>query len=88
MQPGSRSPRAAACDHAIDHGINCLTYECGNESEIVEKVNSLKSDPDMAREIARKARSDVVSKFNQKAMAKRICEFVREIFSTKGRLKN
>jgi glycosyltransferase involved in cell wall biosynthesis len=65
-----------------------LTYECGNESEIVEKVNSLISDPDMAREIARKARSDVLSRFNEKAMAKRICEFVREVFSAKGRLKN
>jgi len=42
----------------------------------------------MAREIAQKARSDVLSQFNEKAMAKRMCEFVREIFSTKGRLKN
>lgn len=71
-----------------EDGINCLTYECGNESEIVEKVNYLLSDPDMAREIARKARSDVLSKFNEKAMAKRISEFVSEIFSAKARLKN
>ena len=71
-----------------EDGINCLTYECGSESEIVEKVNSILSDPDMAREIARNARSDVLSKFNEKAMAKRICEFVSEVFSTKGRLKS
>ena len=88
MQPGSISARAAACDHAIDREINCSTFECRNESEIVEKVNSLISDPDMAWEIEREVRSDVLSEFNKKALEKRICEFVREIFSTKGRLKN
>lgn len=71
-----------------EDGINCLTYECGNDSETVMKVNSLISDPDMARDIARKARSDVLSKYNEKAMAKRICEFVGDVFSAKERLKN
>ncbi len=68
-----------------EDGINCLTYECGNESEIAKRVETLISDPDMARRIAHKARSDVLSKFNEKAMAKRIFEFVREVFSANKR---
>jgi glycosyltransferase involved in cell wall biosynthesis len=80
--------RAYGVSDYCEDGINCLTYECGSESEIAEKVNLLISNPDMAQEIARNARSDVLSKFNEQAMSKRISEFVREVLFAEGQSKN
>ena len=62
-----------------EDGINCLSYECGNDSEIVAKVEMLSEEPELAKKIARKARCDVLSKFNEKDMARAIDGFIAEI---------
>jgi glycosyltransferase involved in cell wall biosynthesis len=80
--------RSYGVSNYCEDGVNCLTYECGNESEIAEKVNSLISNPDLARKIAQQGRSDVLSRFNEKAMAIGIREFVEQFLSSKGQLRN
>lgn len=59
-----------------EHGKNCLTYECGNDSELASEVNLLLRKPDLAQNIARSARADVLSRFNEKKMAESILEFI------------
>jgi glycosyltransferase involved in cell wall biosynthesis len=62
-----------------EDGINCLTYECGNDSEIVAKVKMLSENPELAKKIASKARCDVLSKFNERDMAQAISGFIAEV---------
>ncbi len=62
-----------------EDGVNCLTFECGNEGELIEKVASLRQDPSLAGTIARNARRDATSKFNEKAMALQIEMFILEL---------
>lgn len=57
-------------------GENCLTYECGNDGELVEKATMLLSDPELARIISARARMDVLREMNEKEMARRILEFI------------
>ena len=62
-----------------EDGVNCLTYECGNDSEIVAKVEMISEDPELARRIASKARIDVLTKFNEKEMARAIDGFIADV---------
>jgi glycosyltransferase involved in cell wall biosynthesis len=62
-----------------EDGINCLTYECGNDSEIVAKVKMLSEDPELAKKIAGRARCDVLTKFDEKEMARAIDGFIAEV---------
>lgn len=57
-------------------GENCLMYECGDDRDLAEKVHTVMNNPDMARAISARARSDVVTLFNEKKMAERIFEFI------------
>lgn len=60
-----------------EHGRNCLTYECGNDSELAEEVNLLLRKPGLAQDIARSARMDVESRFSEERMAESILDFIK-----------
>lgn len=76
MKPLIVSKSFGVIDYCED-GVNCLMFECGKISEIVDKVRFLLDNPEKGREIAARARHDVEVRFNEKVMAAKIYEFIK-----------
>lgn len=63
-------------DYCIDQK-NCLMYECGDEASLRAKVEFLLAHPDFARKLGQAALEEVATRFNEKAMADAIFEFIQ-----------
>ena len=78
-----RKPIVVADVHGVrDYvmsGENCITYRCGDSEDLAEKVNLVLNDKELAERISRNARRDIVQRFNERAMAEGIMQFVERI---------
>jgi len=64
---------------SCEDGIDCLTYEYGNASDVVARLEMRSEDPGLAKRITSKTRCDGPAKFNERNMARAIDGFIAEV---------
>ncbi len=63
---------------AYHDGGGVLWYESGNEEQLAEKIDLLSNDAELRKSLCQRARSAIVTLYNEKLMAERIDHFLHE----------
>ena len=68
---------AGGAGELFRHGQNALTYMPGDESELASRINQLRQQADLRCKIAETAQEEVLSKYNETAVADRIENYLQ-----------